>query len=210
MQLRDKLSKNPHVLLSDLVEFIPERQTSKGSKVKINKSAIYNYVEIQDIIQGDYSSKELRGWELPSRAKHFAEPNDIYFGSIWGSVVKWCYIPDGANNIVVTNGCFRCRMKEEKKDLLPDLLSYLNSEGWAVQMRSLARGSDGLAEICIEDASNVIIPLLSDKVRNDIMPTIIALKTGTTSLNSIIKNYIKSDGVMYNDPPKRPSHIVLV
>ena len=210
MQLRDKLSKNPHVLLSDLVEFIPERQTSKGSKVKISKSAIYNYVEIQDIIQGDYSYKELRGWELPSRAKHFAEPNDIYFGSIWGSVVKWCYIPDGANNIVVTNGCFRCRMKEEKKDLLPDLLSYLNSEGWAVQMRSLARGSDGLAEICIEDASNVIIPLLSDKVRNEILPTITALKNGTTSLNSIIKNHIKSNEVVYNDPPKRPSHIVLV
>ena len=43
-----------------------------------------------------------------------------------------------------------------------DLLAYLNSEGWGVQMRSFARGSDGLAEICQNDAEKVIIPLLSD------------------------------------------------
>ena len=96
------------------------------------------------------------------------------------------------------------------KHLLPDLLSYLNSEGWAVQMRSFSRGSDGLAEICVEDASNVIIPLLSDAMRSEIMPTINALQTGTTTLNSIIKSHIKSNSVDYDDPPKRPSHIVLV
>lgn len=210
MELRNKLSQKPHVLLGDIVDFIPERQTSEGSKIKISKSAIYNYIEIQDITQGDFSCKELRGWELPSRAKHFAEPEDIYFGSIWGSAVKWCYIPNNANNIVVTNGCFRCRIKDEMKHLLPDLLSYLNSEGWAVQMRSFSRGSDGLAEICVEDASNVIIPLLSDAMRSEIMPTINALQTGTTTLNSIIKSHIKSNSVDYDDPPKRPSHIVLV
>ena len=43
MQLREKLSKNPHVLLGNIVDFIPECQTSDGLKIRINKSAIYNY-----------------------------------------------------------------------------------------------------------------------------------------------------------------------
>lgn len=210
MLLREKLSNNPHLLLGDIVDFIPERQSKDGKKIKINNSAIYNYAEIQDIGQGDFSYKELRGWELPSRAKHFAEAEDIYFGAIWGSAVKWCYIPHNADSIVVTNGCFRCRIKEDKKQFLPDLLSYMNSEGWAVQMRSLSRGSDGLAEICEEDASKVIIPLLSDNLRNEVLPTIQSLQTGTTTLNTIIKGLIKSQTVNYNEPPKRPSHIVLV
>ena len=210
MLLRETLSNNPHLLLGDIVDFIPERQSKDGEKIKINNSALYNYAEIQDIGQGDFSYKELRGWELPSRAKHFAEADDIYFGSIWGSAVKWCYIPQNADNIVVTNGCFRCRIKEDKKQFLPDLLSYMNSEGWAVQMRSFSRGSDGLAEISADDASKVIIPLLSDDLRDEILPTIQSLQTGTTTLNTIIKGLIKSQTINYNEPPKRPSHIVLV
>ena len=47
-----------------------------------------------------------------------------------------------------------------------DLLAYLNSEGWGVQMRSFARGSDGLAEICEDDVKKVIIPLLTDTINS--------------------------------------------
>lgn len=83
----------------------------------IHKSELYQYVEIQDIGFGDYYSKELRGWELPSRAKHFSEADDIYIGAIWGSSIKWCYIPSGVKNVVVTNGCFRCRIKPEMKNI---------------------------------------------------------------------------------------------
>ncbi len=49
-----------------------------------------------------------------------------------------------------------------------DLLAYLNSEGWGVQMRSFARGSDGLAEICEDDAKKVITPLLTDTIRESL------------------------------------------
>lgn len=210
MQLREKLAANPHILLGEIVDFLPEKEKADGTKIKIKKSENYNYVEIQDIGQGDFSFHEMRGWELPSRAKHFAEPKDIYFGSIWGSAVKWCYIPENVDNIVVTNGCFRCRIKEEKADLLPDLLAYMNSEGWAVQMRSFSRGSDGLAEICNEDAAKVIIPLLSDEARNELLPTIHSLQKGFTSINSIVRDFVKLSKVNYNEPRKRPSHIVLV
>ena len=169
-----------------------------------------NYVELQDIVKGDYVAKELRGWELPSRAKHFSEPHDIYFGSIWGSTGKWCYIPENAKDVVVTNGCFRCRMRIRKQKFLPDLLAYMNSEGWAVQLRSMARGSDGLAEICENDAKNVIIPLLSDEVRGKLKIYVDNLKTGSTTLNSVMRMMIGTNEVEYHDPKKRPSHIVLV
>ena len=71
-------------------------------------------------------------------------------------------------------------------------------------------GSDGLAEICEEDAAKVIIPLLSEEVRNELQPSVSSLQKGFTSVNSIVRGLIKSSKVNYNEPKKRPSHIVLV
>lgn len=96
------------------------------------------------------------------------------------------------------------------KQYLPDLLAYLNSEGWGVQMRSFSRGSDGLAEICEDDAKKVIIPLLEDNVREQLSEFVSNLDHGTTTLNSVVKQLIKEHRVDYSDPNKRPSHIVLV
>lgn len=210
VSLRKQIMDGNFLRLGDIVDFFPEKQTKEGKKVTIKKSEIYSYVEIQDIGYGDFYSKEMRGWELPSRAKHFSEADDIYFGSIWGSAVKWCYIPQGQNNIVVTNGCFRCRVKEQMEKFTPDLLAYLNSEGWGVQMRSLARGSDGLAEICEQDAKNVLIPLLSDDIRSILSEHIENLKQGTPSINTKIKHLLRDGEIDYHEPNKRPSHIVLV
>jgi type I restriction enzyme M protein len=86
----------------------------------------------------------------------------------------------------------------------------MNSEGWGAQMRSFSRGSDGLAEICEEDAAKVIIPLLNDEVRNELLPVVSSLQKGFTSVNSVVRSFIKSSKVNYNEPRKRPSHIVLV
>ena len=210
IELRTQLSKEKHVLLGDIVDFIPEKQTSRGTKVHISPSSIYQYVEIANIAHGSYESNKLRGWQLPDRAKHFAEAEDIFFGSIWGSATKWCVVPHGAENVVVTNGCFRCHMKKDYEKYMPDLLAYMNSEGWGVQMRSSARGSDGLAEICEEDAQKVIIPLLDEKSRKEVLPYVENLKQGTTALGSVIKGKLSEGCLNYHDPKKRPSHIVLV
>ena len=91
-----------------------------------------------------------------------------------------------------------------------DLLAYLNSEGWGVQMRAFARGSDGLAEICEDDVKKVIIPLLTDTIRESLSEYVQNLQHGTTTLNSIIKQLIKGKDIDYQEPQKRPSHIVLV
>lgn len=208
--LRNALMAKPHLFLGDIVDFIPERQNVHGKPVSVSKSQLYQYVEIQDIGFGDYHSKETRGWELPSRAKHFSEADDIYVGAIWGSAVKWCYIPQGITNVVVTNGCFRCRVRPGMEKYTADLLAYLNSEGWGVQMRSFARGSDGLAEICEDDAKKVVIPLLTDTTRESLSEYVQNLKHGTTTLNTVIKQLIKENNIDYQEPKKRPSHIVLV
>lgn len=210
IELRNNLIEIDHLTVDELVDFLPERCSSSGNKIVLNPSLIYQYVEIQDIGYGDYYSQQLRGWELPSRARHFAEPEDIYFGSIWGSASKWCYISSDSENIVVTNGCFRCRMKSNMEKYLPDFLLYLNSEGWSVQMRSFARGSDGLAEICIEDAKKVIIPLVTDEVRKELKEQITNLKKGRNTIQSMMKSMLKNGDIQYEEPLKRPSHIVLV
>lgn len=72
--------------LGDLVDFIPEKTSSDGKKIKLVSSNIYNYTEIQDIGHGEFYSKELRGWELPSRARHFAE-EEIFILVQYGEVL---------------------------------------------------------------------------------------------------------------------------
>lgn len=208
--LRNEIAKGEYVEFGDIVDFIPEGKTSDGKSVVISKSKFYEYIEISDIGYGTFVSNEYRGWALPSRAKHLVESGDLYIGSIWGSAVKWCYIPDNFDNLIVTNGCFRCRVKKGKEKYLVDLIAYLNTEGWGVQMRASSRGSDGLAEISEEDAKGVYIPLLNDRQRELFKPYIESLKGGGSALHSLVKRLIKEDKLSYVEPSRRPSHVVLV
>jgi len=210
-ELREELTKGEHFLLGDLVDFIAERTTSTGEPARATSSTEYSYVEIADIGYGDFNSKKKRGWELPSRGRHFTENGDIYFGSIWGSVAKWCYVGKGYENHVVTNGCHRCRIKQGKEEHLTDLIAYMNTEGWATQLRSLARGSDGLAEVIPDDARNVVIPKIKSKrVRGEVDPFIDNLKNGRVTVKSTIAGLLEDDTWDIKEPHKRPSHIVLV
>lgn len=209
--LREELTKKKHKKLGDIVDFIGERTGSSGDLVKANSSTEYSYVELSDIGYGDFNSNKLRGWELPSRGRHFAEIGDIYFGSIWGSVAKWCYIGEGYHDHVFTNGCHRCRVKSGMEKYLVDLVAYMNTEGWATQLRALARGSDGLAEVTAEDAKTVIIPLIdSQEVKDEIIPFVQNLKQGRVTVKSTVEALISSDKWNVKEPEKRPSHIVLV
>ena len=86
----------------------------------------------------------------------------------------------------------------------------MNSEGWAVQMRAFARGSDGLAEICISDVINIVIPILPDSVRQEISYLVDGFKMGKNTLNAMTKLMLKEQKIKFYEPEKRPSHIVLV
>lgn len=82
--------------------------------------------------------------------------------------------------------------------------------GGLFKCSSLPEAQTGLAEICEEDAKKVLIPLLSEEVREQLVEYVDNLKSGTMTINARVKQMIKDNEVSYNDPERRPSHIVLV
>ena len=208
--LRDEIAKKAHFMLGDLVDFIPEHVNSQMKRVSLKANKVYYYVEIQDIGWGDYKSTELRGWELPSRAKHFCEPRDIYIGSIWGSVSKWCIMPKQCDSFVVTNGCHRLRMKQGMEKYITDLIGFICSESYSVQMRSFSRGSDGLAEVTPEDTREVMVPKLTNDERNILNPYVDSLIEGVSDLRSKVELMMNRNELSYPIMSKRSSHVVLV
>jgi len=62
------------------------------------------------------------------------------------------------DDLIVTNGFYRLRIKKGKENFLPDLALGMCSEAYRVQMRGFATGSDGLAEIVEQDFNDVVLP----------------------------------------------------
>lgn len=208
--LRESLSTHPHFILGEAVHFLPEQTSSTGNKVPKDNKILYRYAELQDIGQGDFRTNELRGWELPNRARHFAEAGDLYVGAIWGSVSKWCLIPQGISHVVVTNGCHRMRIKPGMEKRLVDIVAFFCSEAYSVQMRSLARGSDGLAEISADDAKGILVPELTPSDRDSLEPFVRSLLTGIPGLQAKVSQMLHNQQLAYPHIAKRPSHVVLV
>ncbi len=209
--VRTQISNGNHFRLGDVIKFIPEGQTSSGGGVEIDAEKSYRYITISSVGAGTYRYDELRGWELPDRARHFAEPGDIYLGAIWSSVTSWCLIGAVCENTWVTNGFQRARLKTGKEKLLLDLVVGLCSEAYATQMRGLARGSDGLAEISDDDIAEVILPRITDAdVRAQMKPYVEQLLGGTTSLESKVSTLISSGKLAFPVPPPRYEHTSIV
>lgn len=202
--LRSQIAAAPHFRLGDVLDVMP------GSGFRPNRSSIYRYVEIERIGTGEFDYNELRGWQLPSRAKLRATPGDIFIPHVWGCAGKWFVAAGDCEALVVTNGCTRLRLKEGAEDYLVDLAVGLSSEAFATQMRALATGSDGLAEIVDADLMNIILPRISDedaraKVADHLGPTL----KGDSRLSKILKGVIDADAA-FPIPPARKSHCALV
>jgi type I restriction enzyme M protein len=211
LDLKSSVTSKPHFVLGEIADFIPERTTSAGTRVKADPARLYGHVEIQDVEMGSYRWHDRRGWELPDRAKHFAEPGDIYIGGIWNCVRKWFLAGADAESLVVTNGMHRLRLKPEASHRLPDLIIGLCSEAFAVQMRALSRGSDGLAEIAAADAAEVVLPIIQDQaVRDDIQPFVDQLVAGFTTVEAKVAALQRQGQLPLPALPPRPDHTSLV
>jgi len=211
LTLRDSIMKVEHFLIGDILDLIPESTTKDGKRVRKKSSQLYDYVEISDIGYGEFRSRELRGWQLPSRAKHFAESGDIYIGAVWGSVEKWCIIGDDSKHYVVTNGCHRLRIKKGQEEALIDLVAYLSTDSFATQMRAMARGSDGLAEVPIDAVLQVLVPkIIDENTRNVLRPYVNNLLAGRQSLHATVSSLITHGQLNIPMPARRPNHTVLV
>jgi type I restriction enzyme M protein len=209
--VRNQIADSEHFRLGDVVDFVPEGQTSAGETVEIDAEKTYHYIEIADVGAGTYRFDDVLGWALPSRARHHAEPADIYLGAIWSSVNKWCMIGAECDDTVVTNGLRRTRIRPGMEDYLLDLVIGLCSEAYATQMRGLARGSDGLAEISEDDMAEVILPRIGDAAtREEIEPYIEQLRTGATSLEAKVSTLISTGALVFPVPPPRYEHTSIV
>lgn len=211
VDVQRKTRLGPHFKLGDVVEFLPERQGADGKQRRKQPDELYRYVEIGDVEAGSFRWHQLRGWELPDRGRHFAEPGDIYVGGIWNSVRKWCLTGADAPGMVVTNGMHRLRLRPAQEGRLLDLVVGLCSEAYAVQMRGLARGSDGLAEIGAADAATVVLPLIQDDaVRAEMQPFIDQLRAGFTTVEAKVASLMHESRLPLPSPPLRPDHTGIV
>ncbi|WP_178130835.1 class I SAM-dependent DNA methyltransferase [Reyranella sp. CPCC 100927] len=206
------IAKQDHVHLTDLFDVLPQGKSSDSKVVNRVIDAEYHYVDIDNIGAGEYRTSTMRGWQLPQRAKHFAEAMEVYVGSIWSSVSKWCLIGENPlPNTVVTNGCHRLRLKPGKKEHLLDACVFFCSEAYTTQMRALARGSDGLAEIHEDDLQLVLVPLIKDQdARAKLQPFVEGLVAGQSTLKGTVTNLLAQRGLKLPTPAARSHHSVLV
>jgi type I restriction enzyme M protein len=198
--------------LTVICDVVPQGKSAAGTSFKKIDDVVYGYIDIDNISAGEYRVTPLRGWQLPARARHVAAPLDIFVGSIWSSVTKWCLIgKKPAPRLIVTNGCHRLRLKPGMEKYLLDLCVFLCSETYATQMRALARGSDGLAEIHENDLGQVLVPLIkSTAVRNELQPFVDGLLDGTSTLKGAVQEMLSASTLKMALPLARPHHSALV
>lgn len=200
------ISAVPHFSFREVFDVIAESPRSD-----VTANADYLYVEIQNVETGTFRSEPLKGWELPARARHKARTGDFFVGGVWGSVRKWMLVGKLSDDLRVTNGMHRLRLKTEHEEKRLDIVAGLCSEAYSVQMRALARGSDGLAEINADDLLDVVLPLVEDlNVRVELHPFVIQLMHGYTSVESKVAALISEDRLALPDVPKRGNHVMIV
>ena len=190
--VRESIRAVDHFRLGDVVEVIA--QAGRPS----DDSRVFEYVQIDDIADGLAAPRSLRGWELPSRARHQAEVGDIFLGSVWSSVSKWFIA--GAENLVVSNGLVRVRVKPEHKDRLVDIVAGLVSENYFIQARALCTGSDGLAELSEQDICDILLPKIVDpRARSEMTDIVEAIISSRATVKSVVAN-LQEQGSVYPDP----------
>lgn len=205
------IQQREHLQLTSIFDVVTQGTRAKGTSFRKIDEELYAYVDIDSMGAGEYRASPTRGWQLPARGRHVAGPLDIFVGSIWSSVTKWCLIEaNPVDNLIVTNGCHRLKLKKGMRKYLVDVCVFLCSETYATQMRALARGSDGLAEIHEDDLSIVLVPILSATERKAFEPLVQSLMDGTGTLRGTVQEMLSSAKLGLPQPKPRPHHSALV
>ena len=195
-----------HFRLGDVVDVIGEVGTPD------DPSGVYDYVELQDASDGLVAPKQLRGWELPDRARHDARVGDLFVGGVWGSVSKWFIAGGDCSQMMVSNGFVRLRPRPEHQAHSVDIVAGLVSETYLIQARALCTGSDGLAELSAGDLGEILLPKVTDPVARLALQGIVdALQTGRATVGSVVMG-LQSAGQVHPEPPntRKGRHVVQV
>jgi type I restriction enzyme M protein len=201
---RANIRKGAHFKLGDVLEIAP------ATRIRIEPTGLYHYVEIENVGIGDYDYLPFRGWQLPQRARLKAEPGDIFIAHLWSSAGKWFMAAGDCSTVIVTNGCARLRMIRGKQDLLPHVAVGLCSEGFCVQLRGFTTGSDGLAEISDSDLLEILIPkVLSGTELANVQEHLQSVTSGGFRFSKFAGKVI-AEIPAFIDPPRRKSHVSLL
>jgi len=138
-----RYSRSYRMLLSKLTSTpgcVPISELSKLvlKATKIEKNKKYKYIDIGEISTPLYGSKELYGWELPSRAKYALQKYDILVSKLEGNV-SYCVILDDSDNYISTNGVTVIRPKNT--NALYILFANITKKDFIVQHTAYLTGS---------------------------------------------------------------------
>ena len=204
IETQNAIKEVTHFRLGDVLEVVP------AARPKIEPARIYRYVEIENVGTGEYDYIEQRGWQLPSRAKLPTKPGDFFIPHVWGCAGKWFIAAGDCKDLIVTNGCTRLRLKSGQEEMLPYLVVGLCSEAFCVQMRGLATGSDGLAEIVDDDLLSIVLPkMLNQAARTEVEKLLEQMLIGELTFAKFAKTLL-DDMPKFPSPALRRNHRALV
>lgn len=154
--LRKKLSEIETFTLASIGAVI-----SNSSTFTRISNQRYIYLDIGQIGRCTYGlDNEMRGWELPDRAKQKVNNGDILVSRLAGSANKFCLINTGHDNLIATNGLWRIRVEDEETRLA--ILHFMFSKDYQIQIDALATGSI-MEDIKEDDFTNkVLFPKVVD------------------------------------------------
>ena len=198
--IRASIESNEHFTLGQVLEIVPTE------RVKITPAKLYKYVEIENIGIGEFDFEPVKGWRLPSRARMAAKQGDIFIAHLWSSSGKWFMASGDCKDMLVTNGCARMRVKAGSENMLPQLAIGLCSEAFRVQLRGLATGSDGLAEISDEEILKIVLPdtFSADEIQR-VEAQLESIRSGDFRFSRFASEVISAN-TKFRDLPKRKIH----
>jgi len=145
---KNAISREGLVRLGDVATIVK-------TKFKKEPSKIYNYIDIGSISTPFYNSTEMRGWELPTRAKFILKDGDVLISRLEGKL-SYCVFTGEKDKIYVsTSGLAVLRTVEQGM-----VVTNIMTPEFLIQHAAKVSGSI-MASISDEDLGNIMI---SDRV----------------------------------------------
>jgi len=142
---------------------------------KIEKNKKYKYIDIGEISTPLYGSKEMYGWELPSRAKYSLQKYDILVSKLEGNV-SYCVILDDSPNYISTNGVSVIRPKN--MSALYILFANITKKDFIIQHNAYLTGSI-MASLSDSDIGDI---LMDTRVDVELTKKMVEALTALTAL----------------------------
>jgi len=147
-------------------DYLPNLVEISKEKIKIDKEKIYNYIELADIYSNlgvVNETKEIKGENLPSRARMKVKKGYVIMSSVEGSIDKIALIDFEKDNLVASTGFFVFKEKEINKETLLILLKILAK-------KYLIREAQGtiLTAIPYYSLNRIIIPKVKQQTQQKI------------------------------------------